>query len=159
MDMVSMSFCVGNSHIYFRRFIMNDTTQTPTNTPAQHAVLIDSVAKYMLGMIHSIVDQRVNQIFEAHATVKQLDEQWEERIKGFVQEAIDEHEVDHQHVDRDEVDDRIGTYIAHHDFSDQIQRAVQEIMVDGDYPNEERVTEMIDEADIEDRVKEVLRNI
>jgi hypothetical protein len=144
---------------------MNDTTQTNTpepNPPLQalpHELLIAQVLTAFDSYIVRVVDARVNQIFEAHATVKQLDEQWEERIKGFVQEAIDAHEVDYQHVDRDEIDDRIGTYIAHHDYSDTIQRAVQEIITDGDYPNEERVTEMIDEADIEDRVKEVLRNI
>lgn len=136
---------------------MNDTTQTLNNPTTEQ--LLTALFGVFDNHIKHLVDQRVNQIFEAHATMKQLDEQWEERIKGFVQEAIDEHEVDHQHVDRDEVDDRIDTHIAHHDFSDQIKRAVEEIMVDGDYPNEERVTEMIDEADIEDRVKEVLRNI
>lgn len=133
--------------------------QTPTNTPAQHAVLIDSVAKYMLGMIHSIVDARVNAIFEAHATMKQLDDQWEQRIRGYIQESMDEHETDYDHPTNDDISDTVATHIAHIDFTENIRRSVEEIINDGDYPNEERVTEMIDEADIEDRVKEVLRNI
>lgn len=133
--------------------------QTQTNTPEQHSVLMDSIAKYLLGMIHSIVDARVNQIFEAHATVKQLDEQWEERIKGFVAEAIEEHQCDDDHLSNDDISDKIATHIAHIDFTDNIERAVEQILRDNDYVTEDRVTEMIDEADIEDQVKEVLRNI
>lgn len=128
-------------------------------TKLETVTLLTELLSAVNAHINNLVDARVNQIFEAHATVKQLDEQWEERIKGFVQEAIDEHESEYQHVDRDEVDDRIGSYISNIDLSDKVNYAVQEILSDGDYPNEERVTEMIDEADIEDRVKEVLRNI
>ena len=104
--------------------------QHATNTPEQHSVLIDSIAKYMLGMIHSIVDQRVNQIFEAHATVKLLDEQWEERIKGFVQEAMDDHEADYDHPSNNDVADIVGTHIAQVNFyiSDQIREALRGLL-------------------------------
>lgn len=136
-----------------------EANQTPTNTPEQHSVLIDSIAKYMLGMIHSIVDQRVNQIFEAHATVKQLDEQWEERIKGFVAEALDEHEADYDHYDMDDIRNEVRTQIEHTDFDSQVKTAVQDILSDGDYATEERVTEMIDEADLSDQIREALRGL
>ena len=136
---------------------MNDTTQTLNNPTTEQ--LLTALFGVFDNHIKHLVDQRVNAIFEAHATMKQLDEQWEQRIKGFVQEAIDEHEADYDHPTNDDISDTVATHIAHIDLTNQIQNAVHEIISDGDYPNEERVTEMIDEADIEDRVKEVLRNI
>ncbi len=141
---------------------MNDTTQAPTqtlNNPTTEQLLTALFGVFDNHIKH-LVDQRVNQIFEAHATMKQLDEQWEERIKGFVQEAIDEHEADYTHVDSDEIDDRIGSYVANHDYSETIKRSVEEILSDGDYATEDRVIDiMTDELDIEEKVKEVLRNI
>ena len=136
---------------------MNDTTQTLNNPTTEQ--LLTALFGVFDNHIKHLVDQRVNAIFEAHATMKQLDEQWEQRIKGFVQEAIDEHEADYDHPTNDDISDTVATHIAHIDLTNQIQNAVHEIISDGDYPNEERVTEMIDEADIEDRAKEVLRNI
>ncbi len=141
---------------------MNDTTQTPTqtlNNPTTEQLLTALFGVFDNHIKH-LVDQRVNAIFEAHATVKQLDEQWEQRIKGYIGEMLDNHEGEYNHVDRDEIDDRIGTYIAHHDFSDQIKRSVEEILSDGDYVTEDRVVDIVtDEIDFEEKVKEVLRNI
>jgi predicted NBD/HSP70 family sugar kinase len=49
--------------------------------------------------------------------------------------------------------------VAHIDFTGHIRRSVEEIISDGDYATEERVQEMIDEVDFEEKVKEVLRNL
>jgi hypothetical protein len=136
---------------------MNDTTQTLNNPTTEQ--LLTALFGVFDNHIKHLVDQRVNAIFEAHATMKQLDEQWEQRIRGYIQESMDEHETDYDHPTNDDISDTVATHIAHIDFTDNIRRSVEEIITDGDYPNEERVTEMIDEADIEDRVKEVLRNI
>ncbi len=145
---------------------MNDTTQTNTPEPnpplkaLPHELLIAQVLTAFDSYIVRVVDARVNAIFEAHATMKQLDDQWEQRIKGYVSEMLDDHEGEYNHVDRDEIDDRIGTYIAHHDFSDQIKRSVEEILSDGDYVTEDRVVDIVtDEIDFEEKVKEVLRNL
>lgn len=132
-----------------------EANQTPTQTEQ----LITSLFTIFHNHINTLVEQRVNQIFEAHATVKQLDEQWEERIKGYVAEAIEEHEGDYDHPTNDDISDKIASHVAHIDFTDNIERAVEQILRDNDYVTEDRVTEMIDEADIEDQVKEVLRNI
>ena len=136
---------------------MNDTTQTLNNPTTEQ--LLTALFGVFDNHIKHLVDQRVNAIFEAHATMKQLDEQWEERIRGFIKESIDEHETDYDHPTNDDISDTVATHIAHIDLTNQIQNAVHEIITDGDYVTEERVTEMIDEADIEDQVKEVLRNI
>lgn len=133
-----------------------EANQTQTNQTEQ---LITSLFTIFHNHINNLVEQRVNQIFEAHATVKHLDEQWEQRIKGFVQEAIDEHEGDYDHPSDDDVSDKIATHIAHIDFTDNIERAVEQILRDNDYTTEERVQELIDDIDHEEAVKEVLRNI
>lgn len=128
-------------------------------TKLETVTLLTELLSAVNAHINQLVDARVNAIFEAHATMKQLDDQWEQRIRGYIQESMDEHETDYDHPTNDDISDTVATHIAHIDLTNQIQNAVQEILSDGDYPNEERVTEMIDEADIEDRVKEVLRNI
>ena len=129
-------------------------------TKLETVTLLTELLSAVNAHINNLVDARVNQIFEAHATVKQLDEQWEERIKGFVQEAIDEHETDYDHPTNDDISDTVATHIAHIDFTDNIRRSVEEILSDGDYATEDRVIDIVtDELDIEEKVKEVLRNI
>ena len=59
---------------------MEQQTNTPEpNPPLQalpHELLIAQVLTAFDSYIVRVVDARVNQIFEAHATVKQLDDQW-----------------------------------------------------------------------------------
>lgn len=138
---------------------MTDTNQTPVNTPEQHTVLMDSIAKYMLGMIESIVERKVVQIMESHATITLINHETRDIIEQMVNEKMTEHEQDYDHPTNDDVSDLVATHIAHTNFDDQIRRSVEEILSDGDYATEERVQEMIDEHDYEESVKEVLRNI
>lgn len=143
---------------------METTTQNPTNTPETHTpethtVLMNSIAKYMLGMIEGIVEQKVRAIFDSHATMALINNETEERIRTIVQECIEEHECDNDHYSIDDISDQVTTQIQHYEFDDQIKRSVEEILNDGDYATEERVQEMIDEHDFEESVKEVLRNI
>lgn len=138
---------------------MTDTNQTPINTPEQHTVLMDSIAKYLLGMVESIVERKVVQIFESHATLTLISDATEFRLKEIVTELIDEHISDYEHNSTDDINDTVATYVDHYDHSNNIKQAVHEIMSDGDYATEERVQEMIDEHDFEESVKEVLRNI
>jgi len=120
---------------------------------------MDSIAKYMLGMIESIVERKVAQIFQSHATMSLISDATEDRIKEIAMEVMQEHEGDYEHNTNDDISDTVATHIAHHDFSDTIRRSVEEIISDGDYPTEERVQEMMDDIDLEEKVKEVLRNI
>lgn len=138
-----------------------DTT-TPTNTPAVNPTrdFINNLIDQFSLHIEGIVERKVAEIFQSHATMALISDATENRIKEIAQEVIDEHESDNHHVDRDEIDDRIGTYVAHHDFSDQIQSAVEAILSDGDYVTEDRVVDIVtDEIDFEEKVKEVLRNL
>jgi len=138
---------------------MTDLNQTPTNTPEQHTVLMDSIAKYMLGMIESIVERKVVEIFQSHATMSLIDEKTEQRIVDIVDAAINEHESDYDHPSNDDVSDLVATHINHYNFEEMLRSAVEQIVSDGDYATEERVQELIDEHDYEESVKEVLRNI
>ncbi len=138
---------------------MTDTNQTPINTPEQHTVLMDSIAKYLLGMVESIVERKVNEIMQNHSTLNFIDDAFSDRIREIADEAVREHEGDYEHPSRDDVSDLVATHINHYEFNDQIRKSVEEIMSDGDYATEDRVQEMIDEHDFEESVKEVLRNI
>lgn len=139
---------------------MNDTTNPTTNTPEQHHVLIDSIGKYLVGMIEGIVERKVNEIMQSHATMALIDDKTEERIAAIVEEKMDEHTSDYEHHSTDDISDTVATYVAHHDFSNNVKQAVEEIMNDGDYVTEDRVVDIVtDEIDFEEKVKEVLRNL
>lgn len=138
---------------------MTDTNQTPTNTPEQHTVLIDSIGKYLVGMIESIVERKVVQIMESHATITLINHETRDIIEQMVNEKMVEHEHDYDHPSNDDVSDLVATHINHYNFEEMLRGAVEQIMSDGDYATEERVQEMIDEHDFEESVKEVLRNI
>jgi hypothetical protein len=121
---------------------------------------MDSIGKYLLGMIEGIVERKVNEIMQSHATMALIDEKTEGRIREIAIELIEEHESDQPHESRDDNVDLVATHIAHHDFSDSIKQAVQEILSDGDYVTEDRVVDIVtDEIDFEEKVKEVLRNL
>ena len=137
----------------------DNTTPTPNETISENHDLLWKLINTFNQHVNELVDRRVNEIMQSHATMALIDEKTEDRIVELIEDRIREHESDNDHVDRDEVNDTVATHIAHTDFSDTIRRSVEEIINDGDYATEERVTEMIDEADITDQVKEVLRNI
>lgn len=134
-----------------------------TNTPEQHNVLIDSIGKYLVGMIEGIVERKVNQIFQSHATMALIDEKTKDLLRDIAADLITEHEQDFEHHSTDDISDTVATHIAHYNFDDQIRRSVEEILSDGDYCTEERATELAGDAcadiDFEEKVKEVLRNI
>jgi hypothetical protein len=140
---------------------MTDTTPTPA-TPAVNPTrdFINSLIDQFSLHIEGLVERKVNDIFQNHATMRLLDEKTEQLMRNIADEAVDEHERDYEHIDRDEISDTVATHISHHDFSDTIRRSVVEILSDGDYVTEDRVMDIVtDELDFEEKVKEVLRNI
>lgn len=139
---------------------MTDTNTTPT-TPAVNPTrdFINTLIDQFSLHIEGLVERKVNAIFESHATLTLISDATEFRLKEMVKEMMEEHEGDYEHHSVDDIVDTVATHIAHHDFSDTIRRSVEEIMSDGDYATEERVQEMIDDVDHEEKVKEVLRNI
>lgn len=137
---------------------MTDNT-TPNETISENHDLLWKLINTFNQHVNELVEKKVAQIFQSHATMSLIDEKTEQRIVDIVDAAITEHESENEHPSNDDVSDLVATHIAHIDFSDNIRRAVEEIINDGDYATEERVQEMIDEHDFEESVKEVLRNI
>lgn len=141
---------------------MTDNTPTPA-TPnellSENHDLLYKLLAVIETHIAQLVERKVQQIFESHATMALIDEKTKDLLEEMIDEKLTEHVGDYDHESRDDISDTVATHIAHHDFSDNIRRSVEEIMSDGDYATEERVQEMIDGVDHEEKVKEVLRNI
>jgi hypothetical protein len=141
---------------------MTDNTNTPA-TPnellSENHDLLYKLLQVIESHVGELVERKVNQIFESHATMSLIDAKTEGMLRDIARECMDEHEGDFEHLSNDDINDTVATHIAHHDFSDTIRRSVEEIISDGDYPTEERVQEMMDDIDLEEKVKEVLRNI
>lgn len=141
-----------------------ETTNTPTPaTPnellSENHDLLYKLLAVIENHVNELVQKKVNEIFESHATLTLISDATEFRLKEIVTELIDEHESDNDHPSRDDISDDIATHIAHTNFDELVRGAVETLLSDGDYATEERVQEMIDEHDFEESVKEVLRNI
>jgi hypothetical protein len=131
-----------------------------TNTPTQHQVLMDSIGKYLLGMIEGIVERKVAEIMQSHATMALIDEKTEDRIREIAADLITTHEGDYDHPGNDDISDTVDAHINGHDFSHNIKETVEAIFSDCDYVTEDRVVDIVtDEIDFEEKVKEVLRNL
>jgi len=111
-------------------------------------------------------------VLEAHSAVKYIDESFREAIKDIAEEAIDEHNDTEEHLNNDSVlelmDDRITEQVRREvrdvDISDQIYDAITDYDFDdkfdaydiddkienyldsNDYPDADRVQEMIEEV-------------
>jgi hypothetical protein len=145
-----------------REHIMNDNTNPTPATPAVNPTrdFINNLIDQFSLHIEGIVERKVLEIFENHATLALINQKMEERIEEMIDSAIHEHESDNQHPSHDDISETIATHIAHTDFTPQVQSAVSDILNDGDYVTEDRVVDIVtDEIDFEEKVKEVLRNI
>lgn len=142
---------------------MNDTTNptpaTPNELLSENHNLLYKLLQVIENHVNELVEKKVNDIMQSHATMRLIDEKTEQLMRNIADEAVTEHEHDNDHPTNDDVSDQIATHVAHIDFSDNIRRSVEEIISDGDYPTEERVEEMIDDIDFDEKVKEVLRNL
>jgi hypothetical protein len=141
---------------------MNDNTNTPVPQEPKDVAndLLQNILAVLVKHIDARVESKVNEIFQSHATMSLIDERTKEMLKDLVDESINEHESDNEHLTNDDIVETIATHIAHTDFTPQVQSAVSDILSDGDYVTEDRVVDIVtDEIDFEEKVKEVLRNI
>jgi len=154
MDTLSMSFLLWS-------FIMTDNTTpaTPNELLSENHNLLYKLLQVIENHVNELVEAKVNAIFQSHATMTLIDEKTDARITDIVNAAIEIHEGDYEHNSTDDISDTVATYVNHTDWSGVIRRSVEEIISDGDYPTEERVQEMMDDIDLEEKVKDVLRNI
>ena len=135
------------------------TPATPNELLSENHDLLYKLLAVIETHVNQLVERKVNEIFDSHATMALINEKTEEHIREIAKELVDEHESDNDHESRDDISDTVATHISQYEFGDQIRRSVEEILSDGDYATEERVEEMIGEHDFEESVKEVLRNI
>lgn len=147
---------------------MTDTNTTPTPaTPnellSENHDLLYKLLAVIENHVNELVERRVQQIFQSHATMALIDEKTEERLREIADDAIGVHESDFEHHSTDDIVDTVNTHIHHHDWSHNIKRSVEEILSDGDYCTEERAQELAEDAindiDWEDKVKEGLRGM
>jgi len=135
------------------------TPATPNELLNENHDLLYKLLAVIETHVNQLVERKVNEIFDSHATMTLINEKTEERLREIADDAIGVHESDFEHHSTDDISDTVATYVHNIDLADKVKYAVHELMSDGDYPTEERVQEMIDEHDYEESVKEVLRNI
>jgi hypothetical protein len=141
---------------------MTDNTNTPA-TPnellSENHDLLYKLLQVIESHVGELVERKVYQIFESHATMALIDDKTEERIREIVGEEMSIHEGDFEHNTNDDISDTVATHIAHFNFEETIRGAVEQIISDGDYPTEERVQEMIDDIDYLENIKDVFKNL
>ena len=143
---------------------MNDTTNptpaTPNELLSENHDLLYKLLAVIENHVNELVEKKVNDIMQSHATMALIDEKTEDRLREIAADLITEHEGDYSHESRDDIGEMISTAIAYTDFGPQVKQAVEEILSDGDYVTEDRVVDIVtDEIDFEEKVKEVLRNL
>lgn len=147
---------------------MTDTNTTPTPaTPnellSENHDLLYKLLAVIENHVNELVERKVAQIFQSHATMALIDEKTEERLREIADDAIGVHESDFEHHSTDDISDTVATHIHNHDWSHNIKRSVEEILSDGDYCTEERAQELAQDAiydiDWTDKVKEGLRGM
>ena len=146
--------------------------QAETNEP--QPTLIHTILHAINTHIDRQVDEKVSAVLQAHGTMKYIDESFRETIKDIAEEAIYEHNDTEEHLNNESVlelmDDRITEQvrreirdtdisnqvhdaITDYDFDDKIDSFLCDVFDDkvemylnnNDYPDADRVQEMIEE--------------
>jgi hypothetical protein len=119
----------------------------------------------LTALIKTQVEATLAEVMDAKSTLDLMSEELENRVLEIVNEAIGTHELENEHHNEDYITGCIDNYMRHSDYIDRddLDNKISEAMLDGDYPNEERVEEMlssyIEESDLEDKMREVMDEI
>lgn len=134
------------------------TPATPNELLSENHDLLYKLLAVIETHVNQLVERKVNEIFDSHATMTLINEKTEEMLREIAKDLMDEHESDYEHNSTDDISDTVATYVHNIDLADKVKYAVQECMSDGDYATEDRVQEMIDESDYvtESRVHEMV---
>ena len=118
--------------------------------------LINALTKVLTNYIDQQVDKKVGEVLASHDSMKQIDENFEKRIREIANaeavELIDQHCGDEAHKDDDDIHSAIGD----HDFTDQVYEAVNDAVNDHDFSDD--VESAINDYDFSDAVESALRN-
>ena len=118
--------------------------------------LINALTKVLTNYIDQQVDKKVGEVLASHDSMKQIDENFEKRIREIANaeavELIDAHCGDEDHKDDDDIESAIGD----HDFSDQVYESVNDAINDHDFSDD--VESAINNYDFSSAVESALRN-
>jgi hypothetical protein len=144
-----------------------DTTPPKPSTPTLIHTLLHAINTH----IDQQVEEKVSAVLLTHGTMRYIDESFREAIKDIAEESISEHNDTEEHLNNDSVlelmDDRITEQVRREvrdiDISNQVHDAITDYDFDdkfdaydiddkvemyldnNDYPNADRVQEMIEE--------------
>ena len=126
---------------------------------------INALTKVFTNYIDQQVDKKVGEVLASHDSMKQIDENFEKRIREIANaeavELIDQHCGDEAHKDDDDIHSAIGDHdfsdqvyeaVNDHDFSDDIESAIN------DHDFSDAVESAINDYDFSDAVESALRN-
>ena len=149
-----------------------EQAETPREATPPTPTLIHTLLHAINTHIDQQVEEKVSAVLQAHSNMKYIDESFRETIKDIAEEAISEHNDTEEHLNNDSVlelmDDRITEQVRREvrdiDISDQIHDAITDYDFDdkfdaydiddkvemyldnNDYPDADRVQEMIEEV-------------
>jgi hypothetical protein len=150
---------------------INAVEQTETPPREVTPTLIHTLLHAINTHIDQQVEEKVSAVLQAHGTVKYIDESFREAIKDIADEAIDYHNDSEEHINEDRVKEIIDDVITEQvrreirdiDISDQVHDAITDYDFDdkfdaydiddkvemyldnNDYPNADRVQEIVEE--------------
>lgn len=148
-----------------------DTPREVSQPKPPTQTLIHTLLHAINTHIDQQVEEKVSAVLQAHGNMKYIDESFREEIKDIAEEAISEHNDTEEHLNNDSVlelmDDRITEQVRREirdtDISNQVHDAITDYDFDdkfdaydiddkvemyldnNDYPNADRVQEMIEE--------------
>lgn len=149
---------------------MNETNTTPT-TPAT-PTLLETILSAINTHIDQQVEAKLNNVLQAHATMMQIDEGFEDRIAEMISAALSEHESEQDHHTRDDIAEQVGDrvnqevtqQIRNHDFSNELYDVITDYDFDDKfdaYDFDDKIDEWKDKNDIldSDQVREMVEEI
>jgi len=114
---------------------------------------INALIKVLTNYIDQQVDKKVGEVLASSATMKEIDESFEKRIREIANaeavELIDEHCGNEEHKDDDDIESLLGD----HDFSDQLYEAVN------DYDFSDAAEAALRNYDLADHVKRAISEL
>ena len=155
---------------------MNEANTTPA-----FSTLLNTILNAINTHINLQVEAKLNNVLQSHATMKQIDEGFQERIEDLIAEAVLNHEGEQEHNTRDDIAEQVGDRVSqevvmqirNHDFSNDLHDAITDYDFDdkfdaydfdskmddwkdvNDILDSDQVREMVEEI-VEDKIKEML---
>jgi len=114
---------------------------------------INALTKVLSNYIDQQVDKKVGEVLASSATMKEIDESFEKRIREIAnaeaQELIDDHCGNEEHKDDDDIESLLGD----HDFSNQLYEAIN------DYDFSDAAEAALRNYDLADHVKRAISEL